>query len=164
MTARVSRDSSTQYYCHQINSSHWDSVTSERITYPTPSTIHCLSQEATLRSDLSPSLPHHCPLDKDELGRNTWGFLHTMAANYPERPSTEQQSLMKTFVKTFSEFYPCEVCAFDFRQRSVRISNHKLLKAFVFNLGHMKLGIYVYFMTQFRFIWVDAIAGEKSGI
>ena len=25
-----------------------------------------------------------CPWDKDQLGRSTWGLLHTIAAHFPE--------------------------------------------------------------------------------
>jgi len=58
---------------------------------------------------------NQCPLDKDELGRNTWSFLHTMAANYPDTPSVEQRDKMSSFVRLFSEFYPCEPCAASLR-------------------------------------------------
>ncbi|KAL4239556.1 hypothetical protein ACF0H5_000368 [Mactra antiquata] len=57
-----------------------------------------------------------CPLDKDELGRNTWGFLHTMAAYYPDNPSKNEQEDMKKMMHIFSKFYPCEYCAEDFQQ------------------------------------------------
>ncbi|KAH3861947.1 FAD-linked sulfhydryl oxidase ALR-like [Dreissena polymorpha] len=57
-----------------------------------------------------------CPLDKDELGRHTWGFLHTMAANYPEQPSEQQQRDMKDMMHLFSKFYPCNYCAEDLRE------------------------------------------------
>jgi mitochondrial FAD-linked sulfhydryl oxidase len=59
----------------------------------------------------------NCPLDKDQLGRNTWSFLHTMAAHYPETPSKTQQEKMKNFMHIFSEFYPCEPCAADLREQ-----------------------------------------------
>ncbi|CAH1763724.1 15630_t:CDS:2 [Entrophospora sp. SA101] len=34
-----------------------------------------------------------------------------MAAYYPEVPSYSQQKSMNSFLKTFSEFYPCWYCA-----------------------------------------------------
>ena len=57
-----------------------------------------------------------CPLDIEELGRNTWSFLHTMAAYYPETPSLKDQGDMVSFIKLFSKFYPCSHCAGDFRE------------------------------------------------
>ncbi|XP_076283517.1 evr1_Alr domain-containing protein Alr [Lasioglossum baleicum] len=58
-----------------------------------------------------------CPLDKDELGSKTWSFLHTMAAYYPDQPSEAQKSDMKQFFYSFSQFYPCYVCAEDLREQ-----------------------------------------------
>lgn len=60
-----------------------------------------------------------CPLDREELGRNTWGFLHTMAAYYPEQPTSEQKNDMNQFIRLFSKFYPCDYCATHLRQRYV---------------------------------------------
>ncbi|KAH9498413.1 hypothetical protein Btru_008200 [Bulinus truncatus] len=57
-----------------------------------------------------------CPLDSELLGRNTWAFLHTMAAYYPEKPSSEQQHNMKQFIKLLSQFYPCHKCASHLRE------------------------------------------------
>ncbi|XP_078052734.1 evr1_Alr domain-containing protein Alr [Augochlora pura] len=58
-----------------------------------------------------------CPLDKDELGSKTWALLHTMAAYYPDHPSDAQKSYMKQFFYSFSQFYPCYVCAEDLREQ-----------------------------------------------
>jgi len=58
---------------------------------------------------------NQCPVDKDELGRNTWSFLHTMAANYPDAPTPVQREKLTSFMNLFSEFYPCEPCAASLR-------------------------------------------------
>ena len=57
-----------------------------------------------------------CPLDKDELGQASWKFLHTMAANYPSKPSPQDQSDLRNFVGLFAKFYPCAPCAEDLRE------------------------------------------------
>ncbi|XP_074648635.1 FAD-linked sulfhydryl oxidase ALR-like [Tubulanus polymorphus] len=61
-----------------------------------------------------------CPLDVNSLGKSTWSFLHTMAAYFPDKPSTNQQSEMKQFIDLFSKFYPCDICAEDFRKSLTR--------------------------------------------
>lgn len=66
------------------------------------------NSNATLRSD--------CPLDKNELGHNTWSVLHTISMYYPEKPTNDEQELMKNFIKGLARFYPCETCAKDFQQ------------------------------------------------
>lgn len=54
------------------------------------------------------------PPDVEELGRSSWTLLHSIAATYPETPSTKQQADLKQFVKLFGTFYPCWFCAKDF--------------------------------------------------
>jgi hypothetical protein len=51
------------------------------------------------------------------LGNKTWGFLHTMAAYYPDKPTPEERADMTNFFTTFSKFYPCSACAKDFQEQ-----------------------------------------------
>jgi hypothetical protein len=67
----------------------------------------------TKKSKLPVKLP--CPLESEELGRGTWGLLHTMAANLPDQPSLTDQTRVKQFVNTMADFYPCVHCAKDFQ-------------------------------------------------
>lgn len=75
---------------------------------PTPPNRASLDYPSRQRTD--------CPLDKDELGRSTWGFLHTLAASFPEKPTPSQQSDLKSFMHLFSKFYPCWYCAKDLQE------------------------------------------------
>ena len=67
----------------------------------------------------SKSVVDDCPLYRDQLGRATWSLLHTMAAYYPEKASEQEQTSMKSFINSFSMFFPCHECAKDFRDELV---------------------------------------------
>lgn len=56
-----------------------------------------------------------CPLDRNELGRNSWSVLHTIAAYYSDQPTSQQQQDMGTFFTLFSKVYPCKECADDMK-------------------------------------------------
>ena len=52
-----------------------------------------------------------CPLNRAELGRASWAYLHTLAAYYPTSPSPSQQSTMSQFLSSYAALYPCGYCA-----------------------------------------------------
>jgi FAD-linked sulfhydryl oxidase len=100
-----------------------------------------------------------CPLDRDELGQNTWSLvsdlinardllnymintqnmqLHSMAAYYPEKPTAAQRSQVKSFMAALSELYPCTHCAEDFRQT---IKDHPVRSVLPENMSFLCLTI-----------------------
>lgn len=56
-----------------------------------------------------------CPLDRSECGNYAWNFLHTVAANYPDEPTEEDQQQAKNFIYGLAWLYPCTICGRDFR-------------------------------------------------
>lgn len=86
--------------------------------YQTNKTNSTLNDKSVLKTNNNSSSIHskECPLDKDELGRNSWSLFHTMAAYYPEKPSNEDKVVMNNFIQAIARFYPCESCAIDFRR------------------------------------------------
>lgn len=58
----------------------------------------------------------NCPLDKDTLGRGTWGLLHNMAIKYPEKPDMLQQEKMRGLIEGVAMFFPCKTCSKDFTE------------------------------------------------
>lgn len=61
-------------------------------------------------------LESECPLDRSELGHSTWNMLHTIAANYPDSPSADDQQQAINLILALSKLYACPVCAQDFRE------------------------------------------------
>ncbi|KAK7294715.1 hypothetical protein RJT34_17608 [Clitoria ternatea] len=56
------------------------------------------------------------PVSKEELGRATWTFLHTLAAQYPDNPTRQQKKDVKELVQILSRIYPCKECADHFKE------------------------------------------------
>jgi FAD-linked sulfhydryl oxidase len=55
--------------------------------------------------------PPNCPADVEQLGRATWTFLHTTAAYYPDRPTSNQRANMLGLLNALPSLYPCSHCA-----------------------------------------------------
>nr|POE63473.1 fad-linked sulfhydryl oxidase erv2 [Quercus suber] len=51
---------------------------------------------------------------KAELGRASWKLFHTMMAQFPETPTTEEQAALKSYIHLFQRLYPCGECAEHF--------------------------------------------------
>ncbi|XWS62989.1 hypothetical protein CRYUN_Cryun06bG0058200 [Craigia yunnanensis] len=56
------------------------------------------------------------PVTKEELGRATWTFLHTLAAQYPENPTMQQKKDVKELMSILSRVYPCKECGDHFKE------------------------------------------------
>ncbi|KAL2513460.1 FAD-linked sulfhydryl oxidase ERV1 [Forsythia ovata] len=56
------------------------------------------------------------PMTKEELGRATWTFLHTLAAQYPDKPTRQQKKDAKELMAILSRMYPCKECADHFKE------------------------------------------------
>lgn len=51
-----------------------------------------------------------------EVGHATWTFLHTLAAQLPDRPSRQQQKDVKSLLDILTCIYPCGECAEHWQQ------------------------------------------------
>ncbi|KAF7811064.1 FAD-linked sulfhydryl oxidase ERV1 [Senna tora] len=56
------------------------------------------------------------PVTKEELGKATWTFLHTLAAQYPDNPTRQQKKDVKELMGILSRIYPCKECADHFKE------------------------------------------------
>merc|ERR1712196_210877 len=57
-----------------------------------------------------------CPADRELLGNHTWTFLHSVAAYYPEVPTTEDETRARNLVDAVAHMYPCSHCAYAFQK------------------------------------------------
>ncbi|KAG0666206.1 hypothetical protein C6P44_003669 [Monosporozyma unispora] len=63
---------------------------------------------------IMPSMPD---LDaKQELGRASWKYFHTLLARFPDEPTPEERAKLETFVTLYAELYPCGECSYHFQK------------------------------------------------
>jgi mitochondrial FAD-linked sulfhydryl oxidase len=53
---------------------------------------------------------------REDVGRATWLVLHTLAAQYPDRPTRQQRRDARTLIDVLTRLYPCGECARHFRE------------------------------------------------
>lgn len=53
-------------------------------------------------------------INREDVGRATWTFLHALAAQYPEKPTRQQQRDVKQLMDILTRMYPCRECAEHF--------------------------------------------------
>lgn len=51
---------------------------------------------------------------KAELGRAAWKLLHTTMARFPDKPTEDESSALKSYIHLFQRLYPCGECAEHF--------------------------------------------------
>ncbi|XP_076911830.1 FAD-linked sulfhydryl oxidase ERV1-like isoform X2 [Bidens hawaiensis] len=56
------------------------------------------------------------PVTREELGRATWTFIHTLGAQYQEKPTRQQKKDVKELMAILSRIYPCKECADHFKE------------------------------------------------
>ncbi|KAF2147178.1 uncharacterized protein K452DRAFT_354631 [Aplosporella prunicola CBS 121167] len=91
----------------------WAVMAKEKTKDPNVATTTTTTPPAAGTSSLAP--PADCPPDVEQLGRSSWTLLHSIAAQYPQRPSPTIQRETSTFMRTFAKLYPCWTCAEDFQ-------------------------------------------------
>ncbi|CDZ97779.1 Mitochondrial sulfhydryl oxidase involved in the biogenesis of cytosolic Fe/S proteins [Phaffia rhodozyma] len=52
---------------------------------------------------------------KAELGRASWKLLHLMTLRFPEKPTADERSALRSYFYLFSRLYPCGECATHFQ-------------------------------------------------
>lgn len=55
-------------------------------------------------------------VSREELGRCTWTFLHTLAAQLPDKPTKQQKKDVKQLLDLLTRIYPCGECASHFQE------------------------------------------------
>lgn len=55
-------------------------------------------------------------VSREDLGRSTWLFLHTLAAQYPDEPTRQQEKDVRALVDLLTRIYPCGECARHFSE------------------------------------------------
>lgn len=47
---------------------------------------------------------------REQLGRHTWFYLHTLAATYPQFPTEEDKNAVRMLMASLGQLFPCKLC------------------------------------------------------
>lgn len=85
-------------------------------TENTSTTSAAAAMGDSFKDPTKPEAYYDYPPDNTELGSHAWPLLHSIAATYPEKPTSAEQNQMLSFIQIFSNIYPCWYCAQGFRK------------------------------------------------
>ncbi|AMD22992.1 HHR223Cp [Eremothecium sinecaudum] len=66
----------------------------------------------TKNAPIMPELPDDDA--RQELGRASWKYFHTLLARFPKTPSPEQSEKLHSLITLFAQLYPCGQCSEHF--------------------------------------------------
>ncbi|SCU91188.1 LADA_0F08592g1_1 [Lachancea dasiensis] len=110
----------------------WVFFSSNKLSYTTPNDMdvnlvtsqrsegqESIQAQGKLLSDdkmnsIMPSMPDQKA--KEELGRASWKYFHTVLARFPDEPTSEERAKLGQFVQLYAELYPCGECSHHFVQ------------------------------------------------
>eukprot|EP01023_Acetabularia_acetabulum_P066250 TRINITY_DN8913_c0_g1_i1.p2 TRINITY_DN8913_c0_g1~~TRINITY_DN8913_c0_g1_i1.p2 ORF type:complete len:193 (-),score=22.73 TRINITY_DN8913_c0_g1_i1:78-656(-) len=108
-------------------------------------------------------------VSKDELGRSTWTFLHTLAAQYPQQPTKQQQRDTQQLIQCMTRMYPCADCAHHFqkivKENPPRVCNGRELRQWtceVHNTVNRSLGKPVFNCALIESRWATLECDDKD--
>jgi mitochondrial FAD-linked sulfhydryl oxidase len=71
---------------------------------------------AAARASAAASASRTHAISLAEVGRSSWTFLHAVAAQYPDRPTRQQQRDARDLIQILTRVYPCATCAQHFKE------------------------------------------------
>lgn len=87
-----------------------DSTVLVQFTYSLTEPFEIFTQAQSVYAMARTSSARTKPPSKKELGNAGWTLIHSIAANYPQSPSTSEQHHAKAFLRSIGKLYPCKRC------------------------------------------------------
>ncbi|XP_028957951.2 FAD-linked sulfhydryl oxidase ERV1 isoform X1 [Malus domestica] len=107
------------------------------------------------------------PLTKEELGRSTWTFLHTLAAQYPDKPTRQQKKDVKELMSILSRMYPCKECADHFQEIlrfTISSFTHHLRSSLVSRSSQLRHRVISYQISKYQILYrLDHMPSSPNG-